>query len=374
VKFSVNFWLISIAALLFVEFALRLRLNSLLVKSKDRQESVSQELLKIDFSNIDPNISQADLRILATEYNEHVKFCVAQYGNWASAIKSKDSKHMPDFQGRFLNVVDGLRATVNQPSAVEQQLFIFGGSTVFCGEVSDQYTLCSQTQYEINLNNFATKVVNFGRHGSTLQNRLIYLKRCQPRKGDLVLIWFGVNELGWKLLEGKTNLHWFPNIFYRFSQGLKFLSKLSAFFTLISQCYELYILQRFFEIYAFLETKKNLVELDKLSNVQGFKYKVILQPSLLTKLVRSPREDAMYDFFMSKEKGKITKRLFDGNYPRFRHILREFNGHDGSGIFDQSNREVFADWVHLNSEGNRLVASFIYAIFESDHSFAHLEQ
>ena len=366
-------WVFISVVFVLLEICLRLNNNHLLTKSNKIKGRLPQKWSNLDLLNDDRNMSQDELKKLAVEYDEHVKLCVAQYGNWSNAIKSENLQHMPEFNGDFLNVVDGLRVTVDAPKVVRQRFFIFGGSTVFCGEVSDKFTLCSQIQAEINQHKFSTAVVNFGRHGSTLQNRVIYLKLADLRKGDLVLFWFGVNELGWKLLEGKTNLHWFPRIFFVISQALRFASRFLALFMLLSKCFDLLFLQPFFQFYAFLETKKSLGELKRQSHLRGFRYKVILQPNLLTKLVRSPREEAMYEFFMSKDKGRITKILLDGNYPRFKGLLDRFNGADASEIFTQSDQEVFADWVHLNSEGNRIAAKFIFDSFNVAGSFDYLD-
>lgn len=372
-RFPLLFWVFLSVVLVLLEICLRLNNNRLITKSNQIKDRLSQKWSNLNLLNIDPNMSQDELKKLAVEYNEHVKLCVAQYGNWASAIKSENLQHMPNFSGEFLNVVGGLRVTADAPKAIKQRFFIFGGSTVFCGEVSDKFTLCSQIQAEINQHKFSTAVVNFGRHGSTLQNRVIYLKLCDLRKEDLVLFWFGVNELGWKLLEGKTNLHWFPRIFFIISQGLKSVSRFLALLMLLSNCFDLFFLQPFFQTYAFLETKRSLGELQKLAQIKGFRYKVILQPNLLTKLVRSPREEAMYEFFVSKDKGRIMKIMLDGNYPRFKGLLDRLNGDDASEIFTQTDQEVFADWVHLNTEGNRISAKFIFDSFNAAGSFNDLD-
>ena len=81
----------------------------------------------------------------------------------------------------------------------------------------------------------------------------------------------------------------------------------------------------------------------------------------------------MYEIFLSKDKGRITKILLDGNYPRFKGLLDRFNGADASEIFTQSDQEVFADWVHLNTEGNRISAKFIFDSFNAAGSFNDLD-
>ena len=362
-------WLGTLASLVVGEVALRLfnnRFNRISIKAEQKS---SQIFAPTEGVISDPSMTQDDLRQLAIEYDEHVKRCVAHYGNWSNAIKSEDSMHMPDYQGQFLNVLIGLRVTTNQPPQFKQRLYIFGGSTVFCGEVSDSLTLSSQLQVLINEANYSTTVINFGRHGSTFRNRLLYLELCNLGEGDIVLFWFGVNELGWKLMEGKTNVSILINFLKNISEGLKFLSKYLALLDVVSKIFQFLIFHPFCRSYAYFETRQSLKNLKKLSELRGFKYKVILQPNLLTKKVRTSREELMLEFFLSRAKGQITQKFLSFNYPRFRTLISQFDGFDASGSFKQTDREVFVDWVHLNSEGNQLMAKVIFDCLDKSGSF-----
>ena len=355
--------------LLLVELSLRFVNNFRVFRKTLAKDQFAQEYLAQSNLKFDPNMTEDELPILASEYDEHVKRCVAHYGNWSAAIKSEDSMHMPDFQGNFLNVLNGLRITTNVPMVSKQRLYVFGGSTVFCGEVSDKYTLCSFLQANINDNGLATSVVNFGRHGSTFRNRILFLERCDLVKDDLVLFWFGTNELGWKLLEGKTGANLFVRVLQKVSQGLKLGSEYLAVVAQLHSLFDSMVLEPFCKRYAYFETRRSLRQLDRLSHLRGFRYRVFLQPNLLTKSIRTNREDILRNFFLSRDKGRIVKKLLDANYPRFRSLLTQFNGVDMSGVFVQKDIEVFADWVHLNSEGNRIVANTMFNILENDGLF-----
>ena len=365
----VNFGLGALSVFFGVEIVLRVINNRFVKISNSAKLQSSQEFAVLENVSSDPNMARDDLKQLAIEYDEHVSRCVAYYGNWSSAIKSQESMHMPDYQGQFLNVLGGLRVTTNHPTQLRQQLYVFGGSTVFCGEVSDNFTLCSQLQVVVNENNYSTRVINFGRHGSTFRNRLLFLERCNLVEGDLVLFWFGVNELGWKLLEGKTSVSFFVTLFHKISEGLKYFSKYLALVDLVSKTFDSLLLRPFYKSYAYLETRQSLRKLERLSQLRGFQYKVILQPNLLTKMPRTPREDLMMDFFLSRDKGRIIKKLLDTNYPRFRKLINRVGGFDASGSFKQTDREVFVDWVHLNSEGNRMMANLIFDHFNDSRAF-----
>ena len=367
--FAYSFWLGALALLVAGEIVFRLIFDKVEQISKKVKQKSSQNFVVLESVNSDPNMTQDDLKQLAIEYDEHVKRCVALYGNWSSAIKSQDSIHMPDYKGQFLNVRNGLRVTTNHPEHIKQNFYVFGASTVFCGEVADNFTLCSQLQVAINKNNYSTAVINFGRHGSTFRNRLLFLERCNLVEGDLVLFWFGVNESGWKFLEGKTNVSLFINLLHKISEGLKSFSKYLALLELVSKIFEFLVFEPFCKSYAYFETRQSLSNLEKLSQVRGFRYKVILQPNLLTKLHRTPREDLIVEFFLSRVKGRIMQRLLNSNYPRFRALISRFDGFDASGSFKQTDREVFVDWVHLNSEGNQMMAKVIFDCFDESQSF-----
>ena len=51
---------------------------------------------------------------------------------------------MTDFDGRYINVVSGLRRTEPVPADSTRRIVAFGGSTTFCGEVPDALTWPSQ--------------------------------------------------------------------------------------------------------------------------------------------------------------------------------------------------------------------------------------
>lgn len=55
-----------------------------------------------------------------------------------------------DSAGRFINVVNGLRVTTDQPSHPVRRVLAFGGSTMLSEEVPDRYTIPSFLQRSIN--------------------------------------------------------------------------------------------------------------------------------------------------------------------------------------------------------------------------------
>lgn len=353
-------------SLFIIEICVRFVYNRLILSSNLEKDRLSQKFNNLYNSSADSNLTSEDLQKLNQEYGEHVKRCMVHYGSWSNAIKSEESTHMPDYQGQLLNVVSGLRVTTDSPAVSKKRIIIFGGSTVFCGEVPDNLTSCSLLQTKFNDNDISATVINYGRHGSTLQNRLLYLERAEFNRDDLILFWFGVNELGWKLMEGKTNIPFFIFLLNRVSDGFKFFSKYLALCTFFSQLFDYLFLTPVSRNYSHLDLKRSLEKLKHLSQLRGFEYRVFLQPNLLTKTDLTHREQVLIELFLSGRRGRITKRLLEKNYPKFRSLLDGYRGIDASGVFLETNQEVFVDWCHLNSVGNKIVAEFIFDCIEEN--------
>ena len=356
-------------SLFVIEICARLINNRLNFSTNLEKDRLSQKFSNLNNSSVDPNLTSETLQILNREYGEHVKRCMVHYGSWSNAIKSEESMHMPDYQGQLLNVVSGLRVTTDSPAVSKKRIIIFGGSTVFCGEVPDDLTSCSLLQNVINDKNISATVINYGRHGSTLQNRLLYLERSEFNRDDLIIFWFGVNELGWKLIEGKTSVPLFIFLMNQVSDGFKLFSKYLAFCTFFSQLFDYLFLAPVSRIYSYLDLKRSLDKLKHLSQLRGFEYRVFLQPNLLTKTRLTHREQVLIELLLSGRRGRITKRLLDKNYPKFRSLLGRHRGIDASGVFLKTTQEVFVDWCHLNSVGNEIVAEFIFNCIEANGLF-----
>lgn len=364
-------WPLVIFGIISLEIFLRIFNNRVIRLSNSEKELLSKKYKNLGNSNSDSNMTDEDSEKLGVEYGEHVQHCMVHYGTWSNAIKSEESMHMPDYQGEFLNVVSGMRVTTDNPTVSKKRIIIFGGSTVFCGEVPDNLTSCSLLQAAINDSKISANVVNYGRHGSTFQNRLLYLERNKLSRNDLILFWFGVNEVGWKLMEGKTNAPFFMHLLKRVSEGLKFFSKFLALISLLSQLFESFVLKPLSRFLAYLELKRSLEKLKNLSRLRGFEYRVFLQPNLLTKTIRTRREDLILEYFLSSPRGRTTKNFLDANYPKFRTLIDRYMGVDASGIFLSANQEVFVDWCHLNSAGNQVVAQFIFEKLREFNLFEH---
>jgi lysophospholipase L1-like esterase len=100
-----------------------------------------------------------------------------------------------DYDGEYINIVDGIRATSDQPENYEHTLYIFGGSSVFGSEVPDEYTLASYLQRQLNEHYGDTyRVVNMGIIDMSIEQQLNRLKITELNPGDVVLFYDGFND------------------------------------------------------------------------------------------------------------------------------------------------------------------------------------
>ena len=82
-----------------------------------------------------------------------------------------------DYSGEFINVRHGRRRTVGQPRRADRTVHVFGGSTVFGGEVPDAWTIPSQLQAALNEHEVDEfRVVNYGVPGFTVSDQVSLLK------------------------------------------------------------------------------------------------------------------------------------------------------------------------------------------------------
>ena len=98
-----------------------------------------------------------------------------------------------DYRGRWINVDQGFRRTVPRPASPSRRIVVLGGSTTFCVEVPDELTWPSQLAAR--LESTSTEVINAGLSGATLEDRLDVAERLDLlRPGDLAVFFVGVND------------------------------------------------------------------------------------------------------------------------------------------------------------------------------------
>lgn len=101
-----------------------------------------------------------------------------------------------DAQGPFINNVGGHRVTTDAPETSEHRVFVFGGSTIYSGEVPDPFTIPSYLQRQLNAALPGRyRVVNCGVSSVNVSQQLAWLQLVTLAPGDVVVFYDGINDL-----------------------------------------------------------------------------------------------------------------------------------------------------------------------------------
>ena len=101
-----------------------------------------------------------------------------------------------DYHGKYFNVVNGLRVTAYQPKDYTNTVYVFGGSTIYCSEVPDEYTVTSQLQLLFNKHYGSRYIVqNYGTTTVTTTQQLERLRTVSLKPHDIVVFYDGVNDV-----------------------------------------------------------------------------------------------------------------------------------------------------------------------------------
>ena len=266
-----------------------------------------------------------------------------------------------DFDGDYIKIENGRRVTIGSTGLRQKRILIFGGSTIFCGEVPDSLTVPSQLQKIVLDNALDIDVLNFGIPGMRIENQFRNLKTVENLGPDDVVVFYdGVNDINkvyefgldrrnnrtpWrqinKLFSELENRSWFirylaPTVYVE-SRGIgqDFLS---------SQAKQL-VADNWL---AFDKFARNYVE-DK-----GATFVHILQPNLLT-------------YSKASDIGKVRQKWSDMqaieneliSYATETNKIKDF-----TPILDNLDTTPFFDWAHLDEIGNKKVAEEMFAVLK----------
>jgi len=84
----------------------------------------------------------------------------AQLGGWL-LDKTYGGVKPNNFEGKWINVRNNKRVTINKSGNYLRKIYLFGGSTVYNGEVPDNLTIASQLA-SLGANNLSYEVINMG--------------------------------------------------------------------------------------------------------------------------------------------------------------------------------------------------------------------
>ncbi len=269
-----------------------------------------------------------------------------------------------DFEGKWINVKNNRRVTINKSSEYLHTIYLFGGSTVYNGEVPDNFTIASQLA-SIGANDYFFKVVNMGATSIHSAQQFGRLKsEINLKKGDFVIFYDGVNDVlqriiyenreGYMIGQPKKESFWMKLLRSKrkyssilqimYSEMIKNTKEASP--TLINNSIDDYI--------NILSETNNYVEM------QGAFFYHFLQPTLFTKNKLNEYEQ------MLVEKGEpFVPIQFVSPYKRsYPLIEKRLNNLDFSysltGIFNGLDESPFLDYCHVNHVGNKIISENIW--------------
>ena len=307
---------------------------------------------------------------------EFVEEMIKQPASWNF---SKNGVLIPgDFKGKYFNTKDGMRKTSFQPSEFEHTIHMFGGSTMYCGEVPDEHTIASYLQKLFN-EKYPGKylVKNYGVPTLAVSKQLLRLEETDIKKNDIVIFYDGVNEI-------------FLNLYYAnraalisrvavnnmniFSWMLKFMLFLSdhsffirLFFNPVNFAIPNHLNDNIFMEKMLNETavkfKRDVTSVFEYKKKQKSAFFHFLQPHFFSDKKMSTYEKELYqNQYLVLPGADIS---FKAGYPVLQQVskeLRELNSFDLTHILDKrpDGEEFYLDNVHVNHKANRVIAQKMF--------------
>ncbi len=269
-----------------------------------------------------------------------------------SAIKSKtqDDKIIVDaknFKGKHISAHTGMRSTTDSPIKASGRVLLLGGSTVYCFEVPDSFTIASYMQRSLNESGDNLEVLNYGISGATVTNRIDKLLSIETlSEKDVVIFLFGDNDFGWQ------------NFYMMQTLTLKILRRLSKYSVLLGWVYfELSAVGR--KKTAVTLAEKNIEQLKKLSEklkTSNIRHRFILQPNIYTKKNINDYESAIILRFGNE----VLQMTRDAYSVYEKYLVAPFTS--ATNLMDGTIKSVYLDWGHVNAEGNKIISDFIVGL------------
>ncbi len=312
---------------------------------------------------------------------------------FTSAVETslREESSLPEFTGDFFNIRAGIRATTGQPRSFASAVHVFGGSTIFCGEVPDRWTIPSLLQSMLRQRYGDRWIVfNHGVPGFTARQQVERLREVSLSEGDLVIFYDGANEVSqsifeagvgpefeavvdaepekWSLAQRITHAVWRKlhrhSVFVRRFLNVATNQRWRVPAHLRSAGALELLLGRTAEEYE--EALRAAIESTRARDAQLLHF---LQPTLFTRA-----EPTTYERTLRENHNIVFAGLriaHEAGYPILREVIAGFDGslrsYDLSGALDDRavGEEYFIDDCHITHHGNRVIARRIFATIDA---------
>jgi len=266
-----------------------------------------------------------------------------------------------DVDGKFINVINGLRQTPGHPTDYLRSVHLFGGSTIFAYEVCDDGTPSALLQKLFNEEGIKSAVFNHGVGGSTIGDCMKRLKLADLSTDDVVLVLFGDNDVGINSPRKMTVRGVFRLIPYWAKLLNIFKNKVKICKWLFLETVEF----RFTDLESNPDVLNKTVEdYQRVSDyLKSLNIRVcfLLQPNIYTKV---PTND--FEHRLKSTYPKHWDQTVASGFRVLRELLKnQADFLDMSSIFNNKNGSYFLDWAHVNTPGNEIIAGEMFKVLKS---------
>tara|TARA_B110000046_G_scaffold52446_1_gene58624 strand:+ start:309 stop:1559 length:1251 start_codon:yes stop_codon:yes gene_type:complete len=269
-----------------------------------------------------------------------------------------------NFEGKWINVRNNRRVTINKSGNYLRKIYLFGGSTVYNGEVPDTLTIASQLA-SLGANDFLYEVVNMGATSIHSNQQFGRLKsEIKLKDGDVVIFYDGVNDVyerivyenreGYMAGQPKQENFWIKQLRSKskyssilhilLSQMINNTKEISS--TLIKNSIEDYI--------------KTLGEVNEYAEAHRAYFYHFLQPTIFTKKNLNEYERML----LAKGPPFVTRQsvqAFTSAYPIIENKLDSIEfSYSLTGAFDNLEESPYLDFCHVTHVGNKIIAENIW--------------
>lgn len=255
-----------------------------------------------------------------------------------------------------INLQENRRHTVGQPLGPSGRIFILGGSTIFNAHVPDWNTISSLLQRKLHAEESDYSVINLGKSGATTTDRIKLLKDEETlRKGDAVVIYFGINDSYYsgRAFDYKTNpidlilvsINLAKNLVARYSWCFGKIPRISKFGTKRN-------VEKYINDQVIVLIREFSVHCENL----GIKFMAVLQPSAFSCRSMSRMDRNYLNGFANSPK----RALQVANKTISRELCNDQYFVDARGIFENAIDAVYVDWCHTTAFGNAMLSDFFF--------------
>jgi len=291
-----------------------------------------------------------------------------------------------DFSGQYINIQNGYRKTTGNPPLADHRIWFYGGSTVICLEVPDEYTLPSQFSRLANsLTGYKFEILNAGASSITIKHQLNkLLADSDIKKGDIVIFMDGLNDIIQTLIYQNPNGTMIEhNREYIASMGFVSRTMLLAYDKM--EPYSAFVsrfLNPFQPAYRQITINEKLldtletdyfdtiVKANKFVSSKGATFYHFLQPTMYTTPNLTSEEKKVRDNAYITEKSAPEAyrlgfpRLLQANQKAYSFGIKSY---DISGSLENRPHDIFVDAAHLNEDGNAFLAAEIIKKIKFNH-------